>query len=461
MAQKYFFRDEICLFAGKGGRHPPCKSKSSRTDDLTNGWTAISPSPPPARRLQGAETADYAVIGAGFAGLAAARRLAELAPGRRIVLLEAQRVGDGSSGRNSGFIIDLPHEAESLAPEALDLQRRILRLNRFAIGRLRSLVKDQRIDCEWAEAGMYRGAVEPRASRFLDPYEQMIGRLGLACERLDRDALQARLGTSLYRDAVYSAGTVLVQPAALVRGLARALPGNVELFENSPVLSFEAGQPIRMTTGEGSLAAGKVILAVNGLVSSFGHYRRHLFNLGLWASLSRPLGEPERARLGSEANWGMTPADARGGITMRLTASGRLLVRAITYSEPYYRPHTEDLGVMREWHRRILERRFPGLAPIAIEHTWTGFVSKSWNAAPVFGELAPDVYSACVQNGVGCARGTYQGELAADLVMGSDHELLRDMLAHARPTPLPPQPLTRWAASARIAWLEWLSRGER
>ena len=68
----------------------------------------------------------------------------------------------------------------------------------------------------------------------------------------------------------------------------------------------------------------------------------------------------------------------------------------------------------------------------------------------MFGELAPGVYSACVQNGVGCARGTYQGELAADLVMGNDHELLRDMLAHARPTQLPPQPLTRWAASARI-----------
>ncbi|MDP9139154.1 MAG: FAD-binding oxidoreductase [Pseudomonadota bacterium] len=430
-------------------------------DDRTNGWTAILPPAPPPRRLEGAQSADYAVIGAGFAGLAAARRLAELAPDRRIVLIEAQRVGDGSSGRNSGFIIDLPHEAESLKPAAIDLQRRILRLNRFAIGRLRSLVQAQAIDCEWTECGMYRGAVSPRAGRFLDPYAQMIGRLGLPFERLDRRALTARLGTSLYHEAIHSAGTVLVQPAALVRGLARSLPGNVELFVQSPVTSFEPAGGIRMTAGEGSLTAAKVILAVNGLVPAFGHYRRHLFNLGLWASLSRPLGEAQRARLGSEPSWGMTPADARGGITMRLTPAGRLLVRAITYSEPWYRPHTEDLARIRREHCRILERRFPALAPIAIEHTWTGFVSKSWNAAPVFGELAPGVFSACVQNGVGCARGTYQGELAADLVMGNDHELLRDMLAHARPTPLPPQPLTRWGASAHIQWLEWLSRGER
>ena len=119
---------------------------------MTNGWTALAPGSAGRGGSRVRQRADYAVIGAGFAGLAAARRLAELAPGRRIVVLEAQRVGDGSSGRNSGFIIDLPHEAESLAPEALDLQRRILRLNRFAIGRLRSLVKDQRIDCEWAES---------------------------------------------------------------------------------------------------------------------------------------------------------------------------------------------------------------------------------------------------------------------------------------------------------------------
>ena len=100
-------------------------------------------------------------------------------------------------------------------------------------------------------------------------------------------------------------------------------------------------------------------------------------------------------------------------------------------------------------------------APIAIEHTWTGFVSKSWNAEPVFGEIATNVYSACVQNGVGLARGTYQGELCADLIAGDRHELVRDMLAHGRPSPLPPEPLTTWGARARIAWAEFLSRRER
>ena len=176
--------------------------------------------------------------------------------------------------------------------------------------------------------------------------------------------------------------------------------------------------------------------------------------------MTRVLDDRELASLGAEPNWGMTPADARGGITMRLLASRRLLLRAITYAEQHYRPHAHDLPRIRVLHRRIFERRFPQLSPITIEHTWTGFVSKSWNAEPVFGELAKGVYSACVQNGVGLARGTYQGELCADLIAGDPHELVQDMLAHGRPSPAA-EPLTTWGAGARIAWLEFQSRRER
>jgi glycine/D-amino acid oxidase-like deaminating enzyme len=430
-------------------------------DDETNGWTALLPDRGPARPLRGSQKADYVVVGAGIAGLAAARRLGELKPDARILLMEAQRVGDCASGRNSGFIIDLPHETESLSEDGLEHQKRILRLNRFAIARLRHLVEQHAIACEWAERGMYRGAVTGAASRFLDPYEQMIRRLGVPCQRIDRAELQRRLGTTLYHEAVYSPGTVLVQPAALVRGLSRCLPENVELHENSPVVSLGRDASIELATPQATVRAGKLVLAVDGLLPSFGFMRGRLINLGLWASVTRELTSDELAGLGSEDNWGMTPADARGGITMRLLASRRLLLRAITYAEPHYRPHTRDLPRIRDIHRRILDRRFPQLAPIAIEHTWTGFVSKSGNSQPAFGELAPNIYSACVHNGVGMARGTYQGELVADLIAGEAHDLVQDMLAHGRPSRLPPEPFTTWGARARISWLEFLSRGER
>ncbi|HDU8161588.1 FAD-dependent oxidoreductase, partial [Acinetobacter baumannii] len=79
-------------------------------DDNTCGWYAALPPAGPAKKLIGLQKADYAIIGAGFAGLAAARRLAELKPHARIILVDAQRVAEGASGRNSGFVIDLPHK---------------------------------------------------------------------------------------------------------------------------------------------------------------------------------------------------------------------------------------------------------------------------------------------------------------------------------------------------------------
>ena len=127
-------------------------------------------------------------------------------------------------------------------------------------------------------------------------YEQMIKRLGVACQRIDRNGLKKRLGTSLYGEAVYSAGTVLVQPAALVRGLSRSLPANVELFENSPVTSLSRGASVEIVMPEATVKAGKLVLAVDGLLPAFGFMRNRLINLGLWASLTRELTHPMMRR---------------------------------------------------------------------------------------------------------------------------------------------------------------------
>ena len=75
-----------------------------------SGWYAILPEPEPARVLQDDITADWLIIGGGFAGLSAARRLSQLRENESIVLLDSIRIGEGSSGRNSGFMIDLPHD---------------------------------------------------------------------------------------------------------------------------------------------------------------------------------------------------------------------------------------------------------------------------------------------------------------------------------------------------------------
>ena len=118
------------------------------SDDNSNGWSAILPARTPCDSLHADIRADWVVVGAGFAGLAAARRLAQNCPREQIVLLEAQQVGEGASGRNSGFAIDLPHNVGS-SLEELEGSHRFMRLARAAIAELEGQVNTHAIECDW------------------------------------------------------------------------------------------------------------------------------------------------------------------------------------------------------------------------------------------------------------------------------------------------------------------------
>src|SRR5262245_45510829 len=99
-----------------------------------SGWYELLPRPAPPRVLEGKQSADWVIVGSGFAGLSAARRLSQLVPGERIFVVEGQRVGWGAAGRNSGFMIDLPHElsSENYAG-GLDHDIKQIRMNRAGI----------------------------------------------------------------------------------------------------------------------------------------------------------------------------------------------------------------------------------------------------------------------------------------------------------------------------------------
>lgn len=146
-------------------------------DDNTCGWYAALPPAAPTKKLVGAQKAEYAIIGAGFAGLAAARRLAELKPNARIILIDAQRVAEGASGRNSGFVIDLPHKFALGHPDPAHKQK-LLSLNRAAIAQLQGLVGKHNIECQWSAAGKYQGAIGERGEAHLNHFEHLMKDLG-------------------------------------------------------------------------------------------------------------------------------------------------------------------------------------------------------------------------------------------------------------------------------------------
>jgi glycine/D-amino acid oxidase-like deaminating enzyme len=425
-------------------------------DDDGCGWTALLPPLPAPRRLSGSERADAAVLGAGVTGLAVARRLALLQPQWRIAVLEARRVGGGASGRNSGFVVDLPHY---IPDRGVDGNRRLLRLGRAGLQALREVVRAHAIECDWTEGGRLHGAAGEAGLRALERWQVGADALGEPYERLDREALTALTGTSYYRAGARSPGSVMVQPAALVRGLARALPDSVDLFEESPVESIAPSGGFRLTSTAGALDAPRLFVASNGFTPALGWLRDRMFPLMTFASLTRPLTDDEATRLGGVPVWGLV-SELPMGTTLRRLPDRRLLIRNTVRYQPALHTAAASRARIRARHRRDLLARFPMLEAVEFEFTWGGVMGTTFNGAQFFGELTPNLYVAAAYNGVGMAMGTISGELLADLALGADSPLLTDMRNLPPPDRLPPEPARGIGIRATLAYMAKKAHGE-
>jgi len=431
-------------------------------DDNTNGWSAILPKRQPKPPLTGHRDTDWVVVGVGYAGLAAARRLAENRPQDSILLVDAHEAGENASGRNSGFGIDLPHIVGS-AHDELEGSYRFMRLARAALAYLEQQVQDHGIDCDWSRAGKYHAAVSPAGARtIIEPFARELEALKEPLTWIEGAALAARLGTPHFTAAVYTPGCILMNPAALTRGLADTLPANVTLHERSPVIEASYDRDVvSLKAPNGTIRAAKMILAVNGYAPAFGFFTGRLLPFAAHASLTRPLDEDEHARLGNIADWGLTPANAFAAVTMRFTRDRRILIRQNIHYCPTRRQSDERRRQIARDHLRLFRERFPSLPKVGIEHTWTGHVCFSRNGAPGFGQLAPNIWSAVCCNAVGVTKSTISGLLAADLACKRDNPLIADMEALGKPSALPPRPFLDLGVHARMAWELWQARAER
>ena len=429
-------------------------------NDTTNGWAAHLPPRAPRPALAGDVAADWIVVGAGWAGLAAARRLAENRPSDRIVIIDAAAASDGASGRNSGFAIDLPHTIGGSADEnegALGY----MRLARAGIASLKEQIAAHGIGCDWREQGKYQAAVTERGvAEYLEPFAAALARLGEPFEWIEGPELAARLGTNHFTRAVYTPGGALMNPVALVRGLADSLPANVELYEHTPAVSVEYANGTRIETPEGTIRAPQCILAVNGFAPGFGAFANRVLPMAAQASLTRPMTETEQAAYGVAEDWGMTPANSFVGITMRYTPDRRILIRERIRYRPGMRVTESERRMVTERHQRLFDARFPMLRGVEIAHTWSGFVALTRNSAPGFGRVRGGVHAACFQNAIGVTKGTIGGLLAADLACGRDNPLLADMEGLGTPSALPPAPALGLGVRARLAWELWRWRSE-
>ena len=257
-------------------------------------------------------------------------------------------------------------------------------------------------------------------------------------------------GSSFYTSGLHTPGTVLMQPAALVRGLADTMPRNVTVLENSPVTAIHPGAPHRLELPQARIETKTLILANNGFAGQFGYFRNHLIPVVTWGSLTRPLTASEAETLGGDESWAIIPADPFG-TSVRRIPSGRILIRNIySYSRGLNARESYRIWA-RAKHQSSLRNRFPMLPDLTLEYTWGGPLCLSRNGEPVFGQLDENVFGAFCLNGVGIARGTAYGKLLAEHIAAERSDLLDIMLKAGRPDKLPPEPFLGWGVRMNFA----------
>lgn len=379
------------------------------------------------------------MIGAGVTGLASARRLAERHPDEEIMLLDARRIGQGASGRNSGFAVAVSHFDGEPEADQVANYRRVNRINQAGLGLLRERVTTSRIDCQWQEDGFHHTAADRPAIDECGNFLRYLEAMEIAHTPLDGEALNARLGTGLYQSGVHVHKGALLQPAALVRGLADSLPANVRLQEQSPVLGIENGAPLTLRLLNGEVRADNLILATNYEAAKLGYLKRTLIGSTLSGSFTRVLTEDEFAGLGSRKEWGVLSLHG-GGATVRLTADRRICLRNAAEYNGAALLTDKQLAQRQSIHRKGFEKRFPKLAHVAFDYAWSGVEGISRNGTNFFGRQRDNIYLAGGYNGSGVSRGTAFGAALADYAGGGHSTLIDDCLASAPGAWIPPRP---------------------
>lgn len=423
------------------------------------GWNALLTPLGPARDLQHKVTADWLIIGAGFAGLAAARRLSELDPGGRIVVLEATRVGEGPAGRNSGFMIDLPHDLSSddyggaLADDIARTED-----SRRAIAFAADMAADYAMSAEaFTQSGKINAAATQKGHQHNLDYAQHLSQMQEPYRMLDHAEMRELTGSAFYQSGLFTPGAAMIQPAKFIRAVATGLEwAAVRIFEDSPVIELTRQGGWTARTPKGEVRAPKVILAVNGHLNSFGMMRGRLMHVFTYASMSRALEPEEINRLGGEPIWGATPADPMGTTVRRISGQGghRIVIRNRFTFDPSMHVSPERITHVARDHDAAFAARFPMLGDVGMEYRWGGRLCLARNNVQVIGEPEPGLYTACCQNGLGTSRGTLAGMLAAELATGVTSPALERALAAPKPKKLPPEPIARIGANLKLRWME-------
>ena len=365
---------------------------------------------------------DVCVVGAGLAGLSAAIELADR--GYSVLVLEAETVGWGASGRNGGQIIAGLACEQSVIEKALgfDASRKTWDVTLAALDLVRERIKRFDINCDLVNGFLGVAVGERKGAALREWYEDMSKRYHYDAdtEWIEPYAIQKWINSPRFHSGYHDRNSGHLHPLNYTLGLARGAAGiGVRICEHSPVRSMvrsmSSGEPATLRTDNGSVKARFVVLAGNMYLPEVAPklapaLARRIMPVGTYIIGSEPI---DPALVATLIPTNSAVCDSNFVLDyFRFSADHRMLFGGrVSYS-------TMTPANLKEDMKRRMQLVFPQLADTKVEYSWGGFVDITMNRAPDFGRVAPNVYYLQGFSGHGVALTGMAGKLVAEAIGG-------------------------------------------
>jgi glycine/D-amino acid oxidase-like deaminating enzyme len=403
---------------------------------------------------------EWLIIGAGYTGLSAARKLGQLYPNQKILLVDAQLAGEGASSRNSGYLVDTTLNDGFTSNKELENYKKKADIYKLGIETVKKFIKEYQVDCDWNECGKYFASSKVDDKKILENFSDTLSKLGFEHNLLSNDGLNKRLGTNFYNTALHTKGGILLHPGKLVRAMIDTLPENVNLYENSSLLNWKkVNDTVICNFKSGNVKTKNIIFATNGFLKSLGIKSNYNFPITLTASMTRSLTDTEFESIGKPKEWGVLPVRPMGA-TIRMTKDRRILIRNTAEVYNPYQMSQSELDKRSLKQRIGIKKRFPQLPDDIIQSSWSGIVSRTRNSSQIFEKIDQNIFVAGCYNGSGIGVGTLFGEQIAIKASNENTKEIETIEARSKPTWLPPQPFLDLGVKARLMYERLRARSE-
>ena len=403
---------------------------------------------------------DYLIIGAGFTGLSAARKLGELNKNKKIIIVDSQLAGEGASSRNSGYLVDTTLNDGFTSDKDLNNYKKKSHIYDLGINVIKKFIETYQVDCDWNECGKFFASSDLRDEKKALNFSNLLTQLNFENKILYQDDLKKRLGTNFYKIGIYTKGGVLLNPGKLARSMINALPDNVSLYENSTLLKWSIkNSKVNCEFEKYQIVSEKIIFCTNGFLSSLGVKKRYSFPITLTASMTRPLNDQEFKSIGEPKEWGVLPIKPMGA-TVRLTKDKRILIRNTAELRNPSSMSKEDLNTRAKIHLTGIKKRFPSLPDDIISSSWSGIVCRSGNSSQIFEKIDKNIFVAGCYNGSGIGVGTLFGEQIAIMAEGENSDEISIIKSRKQPNWLPPQPFLNLGIFVRLLFERMIAKNE-